>query len=193
MNATRWQDWYAEVRRAHDEVASQCDQVFAGGLSMGGTLATKLAQDLGDQISGLILVNAAYGTLRKDAALAKYISWALASRPGIGSDIKKQGVAELAYDKTPLKAFVSLQQLWQLVVPDLPKVTAPVLYFHSREDHVVDALSGQLLHAGATSTSVTEIPLENSYHVATMDNDAEQIFTGTVDFIREHSRTGVSD
>jgi carboxylesterase len=26
--------------------------------------------------------------------------------------------------------------------------------------------------------------LDNSYHVATLDNDAEQIFAGSVDFIR---------
>jgi carboxylesterase len=30
----------------------------------------------------------------------------------------------------------------------------------------------------------------NSYHVATLDNDAEQIFTGSLDFVRAHSRAG---
>jgi carboxylesterase len=193
MNDTRWQDWYSEVRRAYDEVAARCDQVFVAGLSMGGTLVTKLAEDLGDKISGMVLVNVAYGTLRKDAAFAKYLTWAVKSRPGIGSDIKKPGTSELGYDKTPLKAFVSLQELWKVVVADLGKVTAPVLYFHSSEDHVVDPLSAKLLHAGATSTTVTEIALTNSYHVATVDNDAEQIFTGSVEFIRQHTRAGVGD
>jgi carboxylesterase len=184
MNDTRWQDWYGEVRR---------DQVFVGGLSMGGTLVTRLAEDLGDKIAGMVLVNAAYGTMRKDAAFAKYLTWAIKSRPGIGSDIKKPGTVELGYDKTPLKAFVSLQELWKVVVLDLGKVTAPVLFFHSTEDHVVDPLSAKLLHAGATSTTVTEVPLTNSYHVATVDNDAEQIFTGSVEFIRQHTRAGVGD
>ncbi|MDQ1689941.1 MAG: carboxylesterase [Pseudonocardiales bacterium] len=193
MNNTRWSDWYGEVRRAYDELAARCDVVFACGLSMGGTLVTKLAEDLGDGIAGLVLVNPAYGTLRRDAAFARYLAWAVKSRPGIGSDIKKGGVAELSYDKTPLKAFVSLQELWKLVVADLGKVTAPVLFFHSREDHVVDELSGRLLHAGATSTRVTEISLENSYHVATVDNDAELIFAGSVDFIRAHTAAAVTD
>jgi carboxylesterase len=36
---------------------------------------------------------------------------------------------------------------------------------------------------------VREVILEDSYHVATLDNDAEQIFTGSVAFIREHTST----
>jgi carboxylesterase len=193
MNDTRWPDWYGEVRRAYTELEARCDQVFAVGLSMGGTLVTKLAEDLGDKIAGLVLVNVSYGTPRRDAAMAKYLTWAVKSRPGIGSDIKKAGISELGYDKTPLKAFVSLQQLWKVVVADLGKLSAPVLYFRSTEDHVVEPLSATLLHAGATATSVTEVALTNSYHVATVDNDAEQIFAGSVEFIRQHARAGVGD
>lgn len=191
LNDTRWPDWYGEIRRAYDELAGRCDAIFACGLSMGGTLVTKLAEDLGDKIAGLVLVNPVYGTLRRDAGFARYLAWAVPSRPGIASDIKKPGLAELGYDRTPLKAFVSLQELWKVVVPDLPKVQAPILFFHSTEDHVVDALSGRLLHAGATGTTVTEVPLTNSYHVATMDNDADQIFASTLAFIRENARPGV--
>jgi carboxylesterase len=191
LNATRWPQWYAEVRAAYDDLAARCDLVFGCGLSMGGTLVTKLAEDVGDGIAGLVLVNPAYGTMRKDAALARYIAWAVPSRPGIGSDIKKPATSELSYDRTPLKAFVSLQSLWRVVVADLSKVRAPVLFYHSSADHVVDELSGRLLHAGATSTTVTEVALTNSYHVATVDNDAETIFAGSVRFIREHSRSTV--
>ncbi|MGX7680451.1 alpha/beta hydrolase [Jatrophihabitans sp. DSM 45814] len=193
MNKTRWQDWYAEIRAAYTELADTCDQVFGFGLSMGGTLVTRLAEEVGDDISGLVLVNPAYGTMRKDALFARYVSWAIKSRPGIGSDIKKQGTAELSYDKTPLKAFVSLQDLWKVVVTDLHKVTAPILFFHSAEDHVVDALSAKLLHARATSTTVTEVTLPNSYHVATVDHDAETIFTGSVNFIQAHAGADTSN
>ncbi|HEY0169014.1 MAG TPA: alpha/beta fold hydrolase [Jatrophihabitans sp.] len=197
LNATPWTDWYAEIRRGYDELAARCDTVFACGLSMGGSLVTRLAEDLAGQpsskLGGLVLVNVAYGTMRKDAALAKYVARALPSRPGIGSDIKKAGVTELAYDRTPLRAFVSMQAMWRLVIADLAKITVPILYFHSAEDHVVDALSGKLLHDGATSTTVREVSLPDSYHVATLDNDAELIFTGSVDFISQHTRTGVGD
>lgn len=198
MNGTAWTDWYAEIRRGYDELAARCDTVFACGLSLGAALVTRLAEDLADQpsskLAGLVLVNLAIGTKRKDAALARYIAWAVRSRPGIGSDIKKAGTSELCYDRTPLRAFVSMQSMWRLVIADLGKITVPILYFHSAEDHVVDELSGQLLHAGATATTVREVTLPNSYHVATLDNDAGQIFAGTVEFISQHTaRSGVGE
>ena len=56
--------------------------------------------------------------------------------------------------------------------------------FRSREDHVVDPLSAQLLKRGAVNTTIREVMLEDSYHVATLDNDAPTIFAGSVEFIR---------
>src|SRR5689334_6828638 len=44
LNATRWTDWYGEIERAFDRLRGRCDQVFAGGLSMGGTLVLRLAE-----------------------------------------------------------------------------------------------------------------------------------------------------
>jgi len=197
MNRTTWTDWYAEVRAGYDELAARCDTVFAGGLSMGGALVTRLAEDLADdpssKLAGLVLVNVAYGIMRRDAAFARYIAWAVRSRPGIGSDIKKPGMKELSYDRTPLRAFVSMQALWRVVVADLGRIRVPILYYHSAEDHVVDPLSAKLLHAGATATTVREVGLANSYHVATVDHDAELIFTGSVDFIAEHTPSPVGD
>ena len=183
-NSTGWPDWYAAVERAYDEVAARCTTVFAGGLSMGGTLVTRLAEEKGDMIAGLVLVNPAYGTKRVDAKLAPAIAWAVKSRPAIGSDIKKPGITELAYDRTPVPAFVSLMKFWKVVLADLPKVSAPILMYRSAEDHVVDGVSEELLKSGATGTTVRKVPLPNSYHVATLDNDAQTIFDGSVEFIR---------
>lgn len=186
MNATHWTDWYDEIARAHDELSARCDQVFAMGLSMGGTLVTRLAEERPTAVDGLVLVNPSYGTDRFDARLARFIAPFVASRPGIGSDIRKPGIREPGYDRLPLKAFVQLQKLWAVTVADLAKVTAPVLTYRSRIDHVVEPTSGRLLIARARSTTVREVVLEDSYHVATMDYDASIIFQGSVDFVAGH-------
>ena len=184
-NRTRWPQWYGAVEQAYDEVAARCDVVFAAGLSMGGTLVTRLAEEKADRIAGLILVNPAYTTARVDAKFAPYIAWAVRSRPAIGGDIKKPGVDESAGDRTPVVAFASLLKLWKLTTADLGKVRAPIRMYRSVEDHVVDPSSAALLKAKATSTTVEEILLHDSYHVATIDNDAETIFSGSVEFIRK--------
>ncbi|HET6210943.1 MAG TPA: alpha/beta fold hydrolase [Jatrophihabitans sp.] len=190
LNTTRWTDWYGEVRKAYDELAARCDTVVGCGLSMGGALVTKLAEDLAGEskLAGLVLVNPAIGTLRKDVQLARYLAWAVPSRPAIGNDIKRPGVTEHAYDRTPLRALVSMLDMWKLIVADLPKLTVPVLLFRSAEDHVVDKLSA-MLYQDLASAPVTEVPLLNSYHVATLDYDAELIFSRTLEFIAELAPT----
>lgn len=194
MNRTRFSDWYGELARAFDELRGRCSAVFVMGLSMGGTLSLRLAEERGDQVAGLVVVNASLATDRKDARVAPLLSKVVASFPGIGSDIKKPGVTELAYDRIPLKAVGSLQAAWPVVRRDLHRITCPVLVFRSREDHVVPPISGRLLVEGLAGRTVEERVLEDSYHVATLDNDAPAIFAGSLGFVRAHApASGAAD
>jgi carboxylesterase len=188
LNDTRWPDWYGEVERAFDDLRGRCRQVFAMGLSMGGTLVTRLAEQRPTEVAGLVLVNPSLGTERKDVKYAlPLLHRVVPSLAGVGNDIRKPGVTELAYGRTPLRAMHSLSRLWPLVVADLGRLTAPVLLYRSRVDHVVEPLSGRLLRDGARSTEVTEVMLEESYHVATLDHDAPTIFAGSLEFVRAHT------
>ena len=80
---------------------------------------------------------------------------------------------------------MQLRQLWAATRADLARVTAPTIVFHSVEDHVVEPVNSTILLAGIGSTDTTEVLLHDSYHVATLDNDAPTIFEGSVDWIRE--------
>jgi len=187
MNRTRFSDWYGEVERAFDDLRGRCEQVFAMGLSMGGTLVLRLAEQRGEQVAGLVVVNASLASERRDLKVLPLVSKVKASLAGIGSDIKKPGVSELAYDRTPLKAMASLQRAWPVVRQDLSRISCPVLVYRSREDHVVEPVSGRTLLQGLAGGTVEERVLEESYHVATLDNDAPAIFAGSLDFVRLHT------
>lgn len=186
MNKTTWQDWFATAEEALVELQNVTEEVFVCGLSMGGSLTVRLAETH-PEIRGIVTVNPALATERKDAALLPYVRRFIPSFPGIASDIKKADTHEVAYTRLPLQAAWQLQQLWKVTRADLAKITCPVLTFRSRIDHVVEAISGKILLEGLTSTQATEVVLEDSYHVATLDNDAPAIFSGSVDFISEHS------
>ena len=185
LNRTRWPDWYAAVDSAFRELHSSCRQVFVAGLSMGGLLATKLALDHGPRVSGIMLVNPIYKHDNRLLSLLPVLRHVVPSLAGLGNDVKMVGgEPELAYARNPLHAMHSQTQLWAQVSRDLPEVTQPVLLMHSREDHVVPALSSAHFLSRISSTDVTEIWLENSYHVATLDNDASLIHDESVRFIQ---------
>ena len=186
MNETRWPDWYGAVEGAFDDLAARCDAVFVAGLSMGGTLALRLLEEKGAGLAGGILVNASLATLRREAKFARLLSGVLPSVPSIGNDIARPGVREVAYDRVPVRAFVSLTHLWQVTRRDLGKITQPLLVYRSQVDHVVEPVSGRLLLDGVRSSEVEERLLERSWHVATLDYDADDIAAGTLDFIRAH-------
>jgi carboxylesterase len=199
-HGTRWQDanlstsaqWTAAVGEAFDALAADCDRVFVAGLSMGGTLAIRLAELRPDDVAGLILVNPSLFTQRLDAKILPMLAKVTGSWAPIGSDIKKPGVTEQAYPKLPTRAMMQLRSLWAATRADLHRIAAPVIVFHSREDHVVEPANSRALLDGVSSTDTTEVWLEDSYHVATLDNDAPRIFAGSVDWMRERtSATGV--
>ncbi|EFG06416.1 acylglycerol lipase [Streptomyces clavuligerus] len=183
MQITGWQDWYAEVDRALSELTARCSQVFVFGLSMGGALALRLAARHGDAVAGLVLVNPANKVHGASAAVLPVARHLVPSIPGISSDIAKPGVREIAYDRVPLHAAYALRNLLRVVDGELPQVTQPLVLLHSTVDHVVPPVDSARILGRVSSTDVTEILLEQSYHVATLDHDAERIFKESHAFV----------
>ncbi|MBD8869168.1 alpha/beta hydrolase [Nocardioides donggukensis] len=183
MNGTGWDDWYAEVTRAFDKLVAENDQVVVGGLSMGGALALRLAADRSADVRGVVLVNAAVASTNRQLLAVPALKHVLKSMPGIGNDIKKPGADELGYDRTPLRALASMLAAWKPLRTALADVSAPILLFGSTEDHVVDPSSAALIQSTVGSRDVRERLLEDSYHVATLDNDAPTIFEESAEFI----------
>ena len=187
MARTRWEDWYAEVDRAFDLLQARTDEIFVMGLSMGGCLALRLAELRGAAVRGLVLVNPSVTADTKLFALAPVLKLVVPSLKGIGSDIKKEGVEENSYDRTPVKAAATLPGLWRITQQHLGEITQPVLVYRSTTDHVVGPASLRVLQAALPPAQLEIRELGNSYHVATLDNDAEAIFAGSLEFVRMHS------
>ena len=84
---------------------------------MGGALVLRLAEDHADRVAGVIVVNPAVATKRLDVKLLPVLKHLVPSFPGIANDIKKPGVEEHGYTKTPLKAAHSMMQAWPTIAP----------------------------------------------------------------------------
>lgn len=184
MNNTVWQDWYAEIDRNYRELAEKCDTVFIMGLSMGGSLALRLAEEKGDGIAGIVVVNPAVHSERIDRHALPILRLIVPSFPGISNDIKKADVDEGAYKKIPLRAAHSLQKMWNVIKSDISKVDQPLLIFRSIDDHVVEPSNTAWILANVASKDKEEVTLQESYHVATMDNDKQAIFDGSLEFVK---------
>ena len=183
MVPTRWDDWSAAAEAAYQGLAGRCDKVVVTGLSMGGTLSCWLAEHH-PEIDGIAVVNPLVDPPPAEFTdgIRALIDAGTEVIDGIGSDIAKDGSTEAAYPRTPLAAALSLFEGVATVAPHLGDIHCPTLLLSSRQDHVVDPVSGDMLAAGVAGP-IERVHLENSYHVATLDNDAPLIEQKVVDFV----------
>lgn len=181
MIPTTWADWTSAVDEAYRELARRTDAVVVTGLSMGGALTLWLATQHPD-IAGIVPINAAaVADPELMAGLQAFVDSGADAIDAIGGDIKAEGVIEVGYDQTPLRPLLSLQQALLDMAPTLGSITQPTLIITSREDHVVDPASSDFIaeHVGVTAERLW---LDESYHVATLDNDQQRIIDAIAEF-----------
>ncbi|PPK97580.1 carboxylesterase [Kineococcus xinjiangensis] len=182
MNRSTYGDWVAAAEAALAALRGRNSRIVVGGLSMGGSLALRLAQLHPEQVDALVLANPAVLLTDPRVRALPLVRRLVPSLRGIASDIKAPGRTEVGYDRTPLHALHSQLRGWREVRADLPRVRQPLLLARTAVDHVVPAASSAAVLAGVSSTDVTEIVYRDSYHVLTLDNDAPAFFAASVAF-----------
>jgi len=181
MMSTRYEDWRGEVSDGLTRLAARTEKVIALGLSMGGTLVLDLASQEPTRVAGVVVINTPVldrkGILVKLAPLLEHVLPLVpASAAGLTrNDIAKPGMNELGYGWVPAKSGNSLVREFPRIRQQLPNLRCPVLVAYSRADHSVPPENSQAILRALRSKDVTELPLERSYHVATLDYDLELI------------------
>jgi carboxylesterase len=185
MAGVTWQDAARQTVAAFERLRSRCTSVVAIGLSGGAALSLRLAQTRGDELSGIVLINPTYDYVAQNPQfiLLPLLKWVVPSIKGFGNDIAKPGGNEYPAERYPLKTLANLLPLQRQVRKNLHKVQVPTLVLTSRQDHVVDPGDSAKIIDRISSTDVEHVWLERSYHVATLDYDAELIQELTSKFI----------
>ncbi|CAN5574342.1 alpha/beta fold hydrolase [soil metagenome] len=184
LQRTTWRDWAREAIAGFERLRARTDRQVAVGLSMGAALALHLAETRGGDLSGLVLINPAVRNDDPKGRLLPVAKYLVASIPAIGNDIAKPGGDEKPYPRTPLKALHSMFRFQALVRRNLGAVTTPALVLTSRQDHVVAPGNSTIVLDGISSPDKRQVWLERSYHVATLDHDADGIAAATIEFVR---------
>ena len=183
MIPTRFSDWSAAAEEAYERLASRTEAVVVAGLSMGGALTNWLAERH-PEIVGIILINPQVEPVGAELAdgAAALLAADIETIDGIGNDIAKEGGDERAYSQLPLAAGISLFEAVAEIAGELESIRCPALLFSSSQDHVVAPTNGAFLME-RIGGPVDQVILERSYHVATLDHEADLIEDKSVAFI----------
>lgn len=182
LETTTWQDWERETQAALADLAARCPDVIVVGLSMGGALALHLAATHQGALNGVAVINA--DVRRPELILAPLARLFTRTVKGVGNDINKPGQDEVVYDRIPVKSSIQMGKLYKTVQRELPSLRLPLRVFSSTTDHVVRPSNSAYIMERAGSPQKDMVRLSNSYHVATLDYDAEAIFERILQFAR---------
>lgn len=190
-NTTTSIDWVEAVERGYDLISEGRDEVFVVGLSFGAALALDLAARRPDDVNGLVCLATFLQTKDPRSHLAPIIRRVTRSVAGIGNDIADPDGREIAYERFPTIAGVSMLSFTKRVRLRLAQVECPVLVMHGRNDHTARPFNANLVFNNVSSPDKQLIWCERSFHVITLDYDRELVFDKTLEFIKDRSRRAV--
>ena len=202
LAATRWTDWFGEVQRAAERLATETPAVAAVGMSLGALLALHLAASQPSLAQALVLC----GTPIEGRALRVRIlpllarvpwfaaRWATIPKRGGGPDIADPvaRAASTSYRAMPLTGILELLELQRVVRAELSRVEQPTLLLHGRHDHSAPVVNMVRLRQRLGSRHVEAHVLERSWHVVTLDYDRDEVARLAGDFLDRVDGGGIS-
>jgi len=180
-----WVDWLQAVEDGYHLLHSAGRRVFIMGLSMGGILTLTAASRL--PVNGAVAMSTPY-SLPDDPRLP-YIQYIAPFMPSLSkgpSDWHDQAMRleQVEYPYNPTRAIVELRDLLEVMRQSLPKITAPVLLVHSRQDGSVSPENMQRIYESLGSKDKSMLWLEQSGHVVSRDQERERVFEAALAFVR---------
>jgi carboxylesterase len=190
-------NWYESVVEGFERIRAYGDPNIVIGLSMGAVLATRLAVDQREAVSGLVMLAPAFHlpfwtrvalrAVRPVGAIGRRIYF---HKPG-GSDIHDAAARQVHPGNRlmPLSAALNLMELSDYVRPVLHEVIQPTLLIHSRRDHTCPFEANvEFVMSRLGAAEKRAVALEESYHVITVDSEKDRVVRETLDFVAQFRR-----
>jgi carboxylesterase len=194
MLHVRWEDWVASVEDGWNLLAGSTQQAFVAGLSMGGVLALHLAAH--HPVAGVIAMSTPHHLpddprLRFIEILSKFQPRVSKGNPDWFDPAVLQ--EHIDYPYYPTRAIAELRDLLAEMRTALPRVTAPALLIHSKNDGSVRPEDGHVeqIYAALGSPAKRIQWIEGSGHVITCDAARCLVFECAADFIHQISQESV--
>ena len=196
-----WKDWIEFSKEKFSEHRSKYDYFFLGGLCLGAVISLNLCE-IYNNISGIICLST---TLFLDGwtipkynflmpiglytILRYYYTFPEREPFGIKNENYRRIIQKLtsknnvALDHYPMNAIYELLRLSKYTRKYLDKITSPVLLIHSKHDDLTSIKSAELVFNRISSRKKKMVILKDSYHLIIHDNERENVFKESVEFL----------
>lgn len=187
LNRVRWQDWTACAEEALARLATRCEAVFVGGLSL-GSLITIYVSAHHPELAGIALYSPAVAVRNRLIHLTPLLKYLMPFWSGRKSDAATPETPGRlwTYDVTPTHGAHEVYKLMKVACRLLPDIVVPAIIFHSTLDQVIAPHSAQLTYERIGSADRELVTLHNSGHNILVDVEWEAVAEKTYEFIQAH-------
>ena len=180
-NRHTWQDWYASVEQAYQQLTSQCQTVVVGGESAGALLILRLAS-LHPEVAAILCYAPAL-KLKLSRGKIYLLSLCVPFLTSIPKPPSTDNNPWQGYSVNPLKAADQLRRLQKVIYPLLPQIHQPIIIIQGKLDPTVHSQSSQIIY-DQISSSIKELHwLEHSTHCVILDKEREKAAELTIKFL----------
>ncbi len=182
----KWQDWLRDVCAAYDWLSQYVDEVVVGGMSTGSLLTLNLSRKR--KVKGIIAMGTPIFTRLRWRVILRALSWILRDWKLMKKIYRRKEDREVAekkvhYAEFPPRSMMEASKLASPTKKIIPKITEPILIMHSRPDSIVLPKSSEYLYDKVGSKDKELVFFENSYHVFTVDTQADKAYQLMGNFI----------
>ena len=189
MIRSRYTDWTLSVEDGYDLLRGVADRIYLVGLSMGGMLALLMSTRL--EVSGVVAMSTPYRLpydypvwmIRLLSLVVKFQPKSQ-EEPGASWFDKEAFAQHVSYGQNPVRSAVELQLLRRELLAALPRVDAPVLLMHSRNDTYVLPENMERIYADLGTRDKRRVYVTRAGHVITRDSARGEVFREAYDFIQ---------
>ncbi len=187
MKKTSVKDWYSEYLKAFDTLQEHCQEIFIGGLSLGGLLTLKCATE--KSVRGVIsmatplkikfplTILPLFAPIFPNVSVKKG-KWDLEYQ-------EKYGI--LCYSRDPIGPANSVVKLIRKIRKKLKEITAPILVIQGLKDSNWIIKSAKIIIENVSSLEREIVYLEQSPHCFTVGLEKEKVHETVYEFIKNKS------
>ncbi|HEY3872104.1 MAG TPA: alpha/beta fold hydrolase, partial [Actinocrinis sp.] len=162
LNRTTQADWLRAADEALTALRADHDHVYLMGISLGATLALRLAARRPGDVAGVVAVNAVVDRLPGTSGLQRLLR---RSVPAPERTVRKPGAVDVGYRRIPLRAAAGLRELGAAALSEAPRLAVPTLVVRSSEDPVVPPGQSERLWQALPTDRRERLDVADSYHV----------------------------
>ncbi|MBD3191981.1 MAG: alpha/beta fold hydrolase [Candidatus Heimdallarchaeota archaeon] len=187
MTQTTKKDWYTAYLKAYEQLQEICQEIFIAGLSMGGVLALKFAEEFEPE-GVIVMATPVRMKFPENILLAIFAPLKWLTLPKKEEELEDYPKLDLvSYDRNPIAPANSLRKLMNEVRKKLGKITEPIIIFQGLEDEPWIIRSAKTIYDTVSSQTKKLVYLEQSPHCLTVGPEKNQVWEQVYQFIRNHS------